>query len=151
VQLAQLATGFDAELVDERVSCRLVGRERLGLTAAAVQAQHQLAMNALPQWMLGGERLELANDLGVTAGGKIGVDPLLEGGEPQLLETTDLGLRERLVSEIGERRTAPNGKRLTQPFPRSRRIQQPGLGQERFHAADVELRPVEPHGSRASA
>jgi hypothetical protein len=94
VQVAQFAAGFDAELVDERPSDRLVGRERLGLTAAAVQAQHHRAMNTLAEWMLGGERLELANDLGMTAGGKIGVDPLFDRRQPHLLEPRDLSAGE---------------------------------------------------------
>ena len=40
--------------------------------------------------MLGDERLELADELGVTAEREIGLDPLLERGEPQLLQPGDL-------------------------------------------------------------
>ena len=43
VQLTELAAGLDAELLDERAPCRLVGLERLRLAAGAVEAEHQLA------------------------------------------------------------------------------------------------------------
>ena len=39
--------------------------------------------------MLGNERLELAGQLGVTTGGQLGLDPLLERGKTQLAKTSD--------------------------------------------------------------
>ena len=45
---------------------------------------------------------------------EVGVDPILVGGEPKLLEPDDLRLRERLPGEVGERRAAPEGERIAQ-------------------------------------
>ena len=57
--------------------------------------------------MLGNERLELGNHLAVPAELKPGLDQLLERRQPELLEATDLGLREGLIGQVRERRTAP--------------------------------------------
>ena len=45
---------------------------------------------------------------------EVGLDPLLERHGAQLLEPSDLGLRERLVEEVGERRPAPERERLAE-------------------------------------
>ena len=45
---------------------------------------------------------------------ELGVDPLLERREPELLEPLDGRLGERLVGEVGERRPAPELERLAQ-------------------------------------
>ena len=51
--------------------------------------------------------LELAHELRVRAERKIGIDPLLQGRQPELLEPVDRRLRKRLVREIGKRRSSP--------------------------------------------
>ena len=53
---------------------RLVGLERLGLAAAAVQREHQLAAQVLAQRVLSHQRLELADELGVAAEREVGLD-----------------------------------------------------------------------------
>ena len=45
---------------------------------------------------------------------QLGVDPLLDGGEPELLEPRDRRRSERLVCEVRERRSAPQRKPLAQ-------------------------------------
>ena len=65
--------------------------------------------------MLADERLELADE--VPRGSpelELGVDPLLEHRQLQLLEPRDLALREGLVAELLERRAAPEVKRVTE-------------------------------------
>jgi hypothetical protein len=64
--------------------------------------------------VLGGECLELADELGVLARREIRVDPLLERAEAQLLELRRMRLRERLVGEVGQRRPAPQREGLAQ-------------------------------------
>jgi hypothetical protein len=64
--------------------------------------------------MFGDELLELWSHLCVACKGKLGLDPLLEGCQPDLLETLRCRSRERLVGEIGERSTAPEVESLTQ-------------------------------------
>ena len=73
--------------------------------------------------MLRDERLQLADERAVPAEREIGVDPVLERGEPELLEPVRLRPRERLVREVGERRAAPERERLAAAAPtRSRRL-----------------------------
>ena len=110
----QLLARLEPELVRQLAPGHPVASQRLGLAAGAVEREHQLAAQALPQRMLGDERLELADELGVTAERQVGVDPLLERRQPQLLQPRDLGLGERLVGEVGERRPAPQRERLAQ-------------------------------------
>ena len=112
MQAAQLGAGLDADRVDERVARLAVGLERLGLAAAAVQREHPLRVQALAQRLLGDERLELADDLGVAARLEVLVDRQLERREPQLLEPADLERGERLAGDVVERRPAPQRERL---------------------------------------
>ena len=115
MQLAELAAGLDPKLVDERPPRALIGVERLGLTAAAVEREHQLAAHPLAQRLLCHERLELAGHLGVPAGTEILLDALLEAGEPEVVEAGELRPGEAPVGELGERRATPEGKRLAGP------------------------------------
>jgi hypothetical protein len=143
VELLELPAGFDAELLDEHRPRRPVGVESLGLAAASVERQHQLSVQPLPQRVLGDERLELGHEIGVTAGGEIGVDPLLERGDPHLLHPRDLGLGESLVREVGERRPAPQRERLAERRRRLLRTRAGGVRDEPLKAGDVELRRLE--------
>ena len=57
--------------------------------------------------MLGDERLELGNERELAAERELRVDPLLDRGEPQLLEPLDLDARERLELEVRKRPALP--------------------------------------------
>ena len=57
--------------------------------------------------MIGDQRREPADDVGVAAEGEIGLDLLLERGDAQLVQALDLGLGERLVGDIGQGGAAP--------------------------------------------
>ena len=139
MELSQRAPGLDAELVDERPARGLVRLERLGLAAAAVQRKHQPAVHALPERLLGDEHLELAHDVGVVAGGEIGVKPPLDRDEPQLLQPGERALGERLVGEVGQRRPSPQRERLAQRLGREPRVGVSGLGQQRLEPCEIDL------------
>jgi hypothetical protein len=64
--------------------------------------------------MLVDERLQLGNQLRVTAERQVGLEAALERDEAQLLEAADLRLPEHLGSEIGQRRPAPEQERFPQ-------------------------------------
>ena len=102
VKLAQPWPRLDPEPLDQRSTGRLVGAECLGLTSVAVEGEHQLAAQPLSERMLCDEPLQLTDGLRVAGEREASLDELLEAGEPQLLQTCDLGLRELLVCEIGE-------------------------------------------------
>ena len=74
------------------------------------------------------------------AAGELGIRPRLERRPAPLLQARDLGLGERLVREVGERRPAPHPQRLVQ-----RLCGEPGIGTgQRAHAArDELLEPVD--------
>ena len=106
---------LDPEPVDERGARGGVDLEGLGLPPRAIQREHELSARTLAQRVLADERLELADHLRVASECEVGVDPILERGEPQLLEAGDGGLGERLEREVAERRTAPQRQRASQP------------------------------------
>ena len=58
----------------------------------------------------------------VPAERELGLDALLERGQPHLLEPLDRDLRERLVGEVGERRAAPERERLAQEIDAASRL-----------------------------
>ena len=109
----QLLARLEAKLIRELAAGRAVGLEGLRLPAGAIEREHQLGAQALPQRVLRHERLQLADELGMPPGGEIGFDALLERRQPELLEPRDLGLGERLVGQVGERGAAPERERLT--------------------------------------
>ncbi len=83
MQLPQLAARLDAELLDEPAAGRLVDLQRVGLAAGAVEGEHELAAQALLQRVLGGERFQLADQLGVLAEREVGLDPLCQAVQAQ--------------------------------------------------------------------
>jgi hypothetical protein len=139
LEAPQLGAGLDAELVDQRAARVAVDVERLRLAAAAIERQHQLATRAFAERVLGHERLELPDELGMTARLQVGVHAVLERGEPQALEAGDLRSREVLVREVCERRPAPHRERLAQPSRRALRGRFARLGNDPLEARPVEL------------
>ena len=72
LQAAELRAGLDADLLHQHAARLLIRLERLGLPPAAVQREHALRVQALAQGVLGDDRVDLARDLQVTAGGEVG-------------------------------------------------------------------------------
>lgn len=90
------------------------GRARVRLPGRPVQREHQLSAWPLPQRMLGHEHLELSDEARVSAEREVRFDPLLERLQAQFLQPSDLGLRERLVAEVGERLVTEEHERVPQ-------------------------------------
>ena len=105
--MAELGTGVEAELLGERCPALLEHAQRVGLPARPVQREHQLAPQSLPQRMVGDEHLEIADESLVMGERQLRVDPLLDEGEPHLLQASDVGLGELLVGEVRQRWAAP--------------------------------------------
>ena len=114
LEVAQLRAGVDAEPVHERGPRLAVGLERLGLAIRAVQRQDELRTQALAQGLGGDERVELRHQRGVAAERELRIEASLQRDQPQLLETTGLAPRERLVGEIRERGSAPETERFSE-------------------------------------
>jgi hypothetical protein len=88
--------------------------ERLRLPAASVERAHELRARTFAKWMLVDERLELPDELTVPAQRKVVLNAQLERRRAELFEAKDLRLRERLVREVGESRSAPKAERIAQ-------------------------------------
>ena len=114
LELLERRCRIEPELVDEHAPHFAVRRERLGLPAGAVQREHQLGGEPLSQRMVTNELLQLANKGGVPAEREVRLDPLLERREANLLQSLDRRVRERLVHQVGERRSAPKGECLAE-------------------------------------
>ena len=108
----ELLAGLQPELLDEPAARRLERLERVGLATGAIQREHQLRREALPQRVLAERGREPADEVDVPAIGELALEPPFERGEAQLLEPCDLALRERLEGEVRERRAAPQRQRL---------------------------------------
>jgi len=91
--------------------------------------------------VLGHERLELADELGVTAEGEICFDTILDRRQARLLQPPRRDPRERLVGNVGERRTAPEVERVAQQLGRLRRIGEPCVREQPLEAQDVDALP----------
>ena len=143
--------GFQAELADHHLAGRPVGAERFGLPSAAVQREHQLPVQALAQRVHRDQCLELADDVGVAAEGQVGLDPVFDRAEPELLQPPGLHLRERLAAEVAEGGAAPEPKRRAQARGRRSRLVRrelaPALPDQPLEPARVQLAVVDHAGS----
>ena len=139
----QRSARLETELLAQQLARLPVGLERLGLPARAVEREHQLAAQALLQRIGRGERLELGDELVGAAERELGVDPVHPCGEPQLLEATDLRLRELEQRKLLQRRTTPQLQRCREcrgrDFGVARRELPAALVGEPLEARAVEL------------
>ena len=62
VQALQGLAGVDAEFTGEQVAHPPVGGQRVGLPDAAIQRQHELAVQPLPQRVPGGQAIQLGGE-----------------------------------------------------------------------------------------
>jgi hypothetical protein len=96
-------------------------------------------VQALAERMQRHQALELADERRVAAEREVRVDPQLERGEAKLFEPRDLALRERLVCEVGERRSLPELERLAERVG-------PTLLDETLESLEVELARLDANG-----
>jgi hypothetical protein len=139
----QLRPRLDAELVSQRGAEAAEGGERVDLTAAPVERQHELPVQALAKRVVPDERLELREQLDVTGEREIGLDPLLDGDEAKLLDPGDVALGKGLVGDVGQGRASPEPERFAED--RGRLLRCPGrepaapLREELLESLEVEL------------
>ena len=116
MQLLQRRARVDAEPVEECDARILIGLQGLRLPAGAVKRDHQLAAESFAERILAGERLELCDNVVVAAELELRIEAVLDGGEPQFLQTSDLALSERRVGKFCKRRASPERRRRLQPL-----------------------------------
>jgi hypothetical protein len=115
LQALQADARLDAQLVDQRQAGRAVGGQRLGLPAAAVQGEHQLAVQVLAERMLPDQRLQLTDQLLVAAEVQVGLDARLQGHHAELVEADQFRPGHAAGGDdVGQDRPAPQRQRLVQ-------------------------------------
>src|SRR5580700_5585570 len=78
MELLKHGPGLDAEFVMQTAARISESSQRVRLTADSVQRQHELAMQALAQWVLSHEVPQLRDQVGVNADRQVELDALLE-------------------------------------------------------------------------
>ena len=96
--------------------------QRLRLASGAVEREHRLPLQPLPQRVFRGKAKGLGERVRVTTELDQRVEPLLEGDQPQLLESLDLGLEEVEVCQIGVGPAAPEPRCLRGERERKRGV-----------------------------
>ena len=113
LELAQSRSWLEPERLDERLPAAPVGRERVGLPAAAVEGEHQLAEQPLTRGMVRDERLELRHERRPRAALELARDPLLDRKYAELVELPRVRAERR---NIAQGITAPESERLHKLF-----------------------------------
>ena len=149
-RLAQLRAGFQAELGVEHGPGALVGGERVGLPPGPVEREHQPAVQPLTQRMGGGELLEVAEHLGVPAGGQLQVDQFLPGRQLQLGQPGRLRPRPTPASANSASAGPRHGRQRLPVEPRGRDRIGVGGGAGRRHLIG-EAQRVDPSRGRRRA
>ena len=125
LQLLQGGARLEAELVPHRLAHPPKHLERRGLPIAPIEGEHQLPAEPLAARVLRDQRLELGNEIAMAAELQVGLDPILERRQPQLLQPRHLRLRERLVPHVLVGRPAPQPERLAKGSTPPRRPPRP--------------------------
>lgn len=102
-----------AEFVGETGAQITVDDEGLGLTACAVQGEHELTVVGLPQRMLGGQGGQLGHEVGqaVVAEGEFGVVAPLVEQQPRLLQAAHEGVPAHVGGQPAQRTSPPQPER----------------------------------------
>ena len=111
LELLQLRSRLEAELVHEQAPRLVEDLQRLRLAPRPVEREHQLGPRPLSVRVPGDQDFEVGHDVGVPADLQLGVHEVLARRELELLEPSDLGRRERLVGEVGQRRPEQRQRR----------------------------------------
>src|SRR5262249_39178716 len=93
--------------------------------------------------MRGDECLELGDDIRVSAERDLRIHQPLDRSQPKLLESIDLGAREVVVREVGERRSAPESERLAELSSGSLGFRAACLFQQLLETMSVQIARIE--------
>ena len=101
LQVTQPLPRLDAQLIAQDPAQLPVNAQRIGLASAAVQREHQLCMQLLIERVVGGQRLQLQQQLGVLTERKPGLGQRPDRPQPQLLQPSRLFLQPRQARDVG--------------------------------------------------
>ena len=114
----ELGAGHGPERVVERGADALVDGQRVGLPAGGVQHADLQPRDALVERVVGGQALELGDELAGRDAGQVGLDAVDGRGQAHVLEPRGRGGRERArARHAGQRRATPQRERLAEELP----------------------------------
>ena len=110
LELLQARTGVESELIQQPAAGSLVGVQRVGLSAVAVQGDHQQRRHAFTCWVGVHERFQVTDHLCRCAELEAGREVGFEEPEPDLLEPDAVrgdpfavaGMAQHVASEEGQ-------------------------------------------------
>ena len=114
VQLPELWPRFYAQFAHQNAARLAVDGESFSTPAAPVQGEHQLSVEALPQWMLRYKSLQAGHELAVVAEMQAGLDLAFGRLQPQLLQPGYLQTLQHLRMDVRQGRASPQSERLGQ-------------------------------------
>ena len=114
LEVAQRATGLESKLLTQVGGTTTVCVERVGLPSAAVEREHELLEEPLPERELGDEVLELRDERSVTTACEVRIDSRLPRREDPFLEPRRFGCRPRLERDVLQRPSADQAECLVQ-------------------------------------
>ncbi len=100
-QPTQLPSRVDAEFVRQHRPGPLIRTKRVTLPPGPVEGNDELAPEALPERMRAHQGFKLSRELALAAEHQIGLDPVLDGGQPRLLQPGNHRGSEPGVGELG--------------------------------------------------
>ena len=122
VQFTQRLCGLDTELVEEPSARRVKGGQRVGLSSAAIQRRHLQLHQALLERMRDDKRLQLSQQVAVTAQLEVELDRLDDRGQPFFLQPRALPGEQTVRAHARERLSAPDTQRLLKPLTSDPRL-----------------------------
>ena len=118
----KLGPWLEPQLVGEHAARLLERVERIRLAAAAVERQHQLPPQPLPERVVRERRTKRRRELPMLAEREPDLEVLLERVDAQRLEPARLGAEPRRAGQTLQRRSAPEGKRRRDRVRRCRGV-----------------------------
>ena len=103
----QFRAGVNAEIAIEDGAGTEVDVEGLGLSSGAIQGDHQPGLKRLAKRHLVDDPAQVGDDIDVSPGRQLGVDPTFERERPELVEPGPLAAHRIGGGEIGQRGPAP--------------------------------------------
>ncbi len=99
--------GLQSKLFGKLTADPLVDLQRVCVSLAAIQREHELGGKSLAGWMRWQQPLELADQPSVPSKLEIGIDPRLQRDKPELFQPADLAVGEILEGDVRQRSSAP--------------------------------------------
>jgi hypothetical protein len=122
LERGEIGPGVDAELVGEMVPNLVVRSQRIGLSPAPVERDHQQLPQPLPQRIALRRHAQIRRDLRVATRLQQGPEPVLANRCPYLTQPSRRTGHPALPRELLEDLTSPQGERLVEDGHRGGRI-----------------------------